>query len=408
MPKKGKKRKAPEPIQSEITDPGTRKSARVSRLPSRLRESINSGQDAVDLPDQEEMDQIVIQQSTLEDKSTDEERFQDLADQLRQANEKIEILHHQMNKKQSLLEPQVKDSDQFDTMKDMMSTSQNRDVQPPLNPVHNTIDMASHAQDIVTNALQQLLQPSEDQNKEGENIYASYMVLGSTVDRKMKEKIWRKEYIDLSQLSNKEESPPMAISLLDSGRPSLSLKTPKSAPPSNIFQWLESFSTFSAIYLQKFPTEGPALFTYMSKIIDLSRKHQGYLWRSYDEKFRRVKNIGGFEWYEMRWELIMDSTFPLFKTQQNQPFRETPRKFQNERKFNNYEENYSRTPKGFCFTFDKTGKCQNSRQPCKFTHACSICKKGGHYRGICYQNKQVSTRTQEGENNKQQNQQTGK
>lgn len=375
MPRKGKKRKAPEPVSGEEqVGPTNRKSSRVMKPSLKVREvqsPIHGIASEID-----EIEDISEQRNDF-----NEDRVQHLSIQLQEANEKIEELHHQLIQRPSVSNVQY--SPPLGNIQSNLNTTQRLQNKIQPNSSHE-----SEPQEVITAALQQLINPQEDDNNEGEQIYSSsYLILGSVVDRKLKEKIWSREYIDLPQLINKEDTD-VAVSIHNGGRPSFSIRQNKSSPPGNIFQWLEMFSTFASIYLEKFPMEGPSLFTYMSKIIDLSRKHQGYLWRTYDEKFRRVKKRANFEWHEMRWELIMDSTFPFFKPQQQQPFRDNNnRRFQNERKQTNFDDNI-RTPTGFCFGFDKTGRCQNPKQPCKFRHACSICKKGGHWRQNCYQNKQ--------------------
>ena len=399
------RRKRKLPTSAKADDPIIRKSGRVSKLPLKLQETPSRME--ASHSDPEEQDQqsddirAAVQQLSAQLQSANQ-KIEDLQnqlgtketadEQLQQANKRIEDLQSQLSSSQSadLVNHQLKRKDQpfqdvLQLEKDVQSTPKSQ----------NSPYKKDESQEIIANALQQLINPRQDENKEGEQVMSSYLVLGSLVDKKIKMKIWMGEYIDLSQLKGKEDHS-LSVSIQNDGTPSIALKPNKSAPPANIFQWLELFSTYASIYLERFPSEAPAMLTYINRILDLSRKYPGLLWRIYDEKFRQARIFGGFQWHEMRWELIMESTFPIGKSSRPQPFRDNNRRFQVDAKqTNSTDESNYRSPQGYCFTYDKTGKCQNYKQPCKFIHACSICRKRGHYRLTCYQNKQTNGKSQE-------------
>ena len=50
------------------------------------------------------------------------------------------------------------------------------------------------------------------------------------------------------------------------------------------------------------------MLTYMVSIVDMHRRHGGFAWRVYDEKFRRVRAlVPSMPWHQTNWELAMDA-----------------------------------------------------------------------------------------------------
>ena len=230
-------------------------------------------------------------------------------------------------------------------------------------------------QQMLTSALSQILNPEED-DKEGEQMISKYFVLGATLDPKIKSKIWSREYIDLATLKDKVE-PRVSVSVEDNGNPSISLKANKSAPVPTYIQWLQSFGKYAAVYLERFPEEGPSIMTYIIKIFEMSKRQGGYVWRSYDESFRRMRSYTPVPWHKTNWELVFNvQSITETSLNKSQPFRRNPN-------FNN-QGGKGKPSKGIYFSYDKTGKCTNKKQPCPFRHECSFCNKKGHGKNQCY------------------------
>ena len=239
----------------------------------------------------------------------------------------------------------------------------------------------ANIQQMLTGTLAHLINPSH-QDRQGETLISNYLILGATLDPKIKAKIWAGEYVDLSSLQGTAD-PAVSVSVHDDGNPSISLKTSKSTPPASYFQWLRLFGIYAAVYLQKFPNQAPSMVTYMVRILEINTKHAGYLWRSYDENFRRVRAHVTEEvlpWHRINWDLLLQnmSNGPLSTPNpRNQPFRRNPNQT-NQTRF----DTTNRTPRGICFVYDKQGKCD--RPACRFEHKCTKCWRKGHPREKCY------------------------
>ena len=247
------------------------------------------------------------------------------------------------------------------------------------------------AQDVLAKALQKIFVPEDDSVSEGEETYSSFLQLGATLDLKIKTKIWAREYVDLTQMNTKED-PSVSVSIQNNGQPAISLKSSKSAPPNSFYNWLPMFATYAAVYLEKYPSEGSSLITYMMKIMDLSRKYHGYGWRLYDEKFRKVRAKVNIPWHVMKTELLLDCVSSPNLQGQNKNTKKQP--FRSETSFrvnNQHQDDTYRSPRGVCFTYDKFGRCTNPYKPCKYLHKCTKCDKEGHHRSICRQNSITSS-----------------
>lgn len=181
--------------------------------------------------------------------------------------------------------------------------------------------------------------------------------LGASVSIKLRQKIWCNEYIDLkSLLDTKDEPLSVTISTgvinLHQGQ--------KSKVPISLGQWTDAFLIFSAIYLEKFPTEAPNLLKYCHMIREMQYLHGDQAFRMYDEHFRKLRETVNAPWQNPVQELRLKAAttkFQFQKPQQNQPFRTR-----------------------FCFQFNKGERC--SRSPCPFKHICMRCKSN-HPKSKC-------------------------
>jgi hypothetical protein len=114
--------------------------------------------------------------------------------------------------------------------------------------------------------------------------------LDARVPDKIKEKIWREEFVDFGVLlSNPDPTARYEINVRpsDAGRPaSLVLEqTAKSSKQiKNINDWLSAFHIFVSIYTQRYAHETPALMKYCQLVQDLAARDHN--WFYYDENFR--------------------------------------------------------------------------------------------------------------------------
>ena len=103
------------------------------------------------------------------------------------------------------------------------------------------------------------------EHHQGENPMAPYLTLGSSVEEKVKTKIWQGHYIDLTCLGN---ITPQALLLvtLDGLQPSISMSPPKSAPITSYWEWQTLFRTYASIYQEVHTHEGTAFFKYTERV----------------------------------------------------------------------------------------------------------------------------------------------
>ena len=240
---------------------------------------------------------------------------------------------------------------------------------------------------MLQDALTNMMKPTDVNNK-GEQLITNYMLLGSTVDQKIKAKIWAGEYIELATLRDRLD-PSLSVSVQQDGNPSFQLRPSKSSPPMSFLPWLRLFSIYASVYLQRYPEQASSIITYIIHILDLQGKHQGQLWRLYDEQFRQMRVYADIPWHKTNWDLMLQTMHNTGDRNNyfnsNQSFRK-PRFTQTQTRFNQSQpqsQTSYRTPKGFCYAFDRSGSCR-SQPNCRFRHDCTKCFRRGHSRVNCY------------------------
>ena len=129
---------------------------------------------------------------------------------------------------------------------------------------------------------------------------------------------------------------------------------------------------------------------YMIRILDMQRRYGGLIWRSYDEKFRKVKGkCQKLPWHVINWQIALPCINMVPGTNVNKgqvtnkrPFREQPGT-SSQGQASGQAGKKDRILKGYCFKYDRSGSCPNN--DCKFKHICSICGGEGHNRQKCHQ-----------------------
>ena len=196
-----------------------------------------------------------------------------------------------------------------------------------------------------------------------------YFMLGTTVDVKIKKKIWNKEYVDLGSLVPRNETSQTRVNFAFApGHTSqMSLTPQKPPPPANMMEWVNWFSIFASIYLEKYPGEGPSLFTYIHRVMGVNRSHQNtYIWRIYDEKFRRLKQHSE----TLPWHLL-DHHVLNEAVECSAQFKANLNKSQRGR---GGQGNQNAGKKGPCFAYNKVTGCKRGVENCRFQHECSRCQ----------------------------------
>jgi hypothetical protein len=190
-----------------------------------------------------------------------------------------------------------------------------------------------------------------------------YVKLGTLLAPSVKKKIWAGEYVALETLHKLDEKNPTFT--WDNNK--LSISTPKASKPDSIFSWLRLFNTYAAVVCEKEAALGPALFTYQTRILDLQRRYAGFLWRSYDERFRALKAVcTSLPWEMLRWEIVLELAGDVPKKNQNLPRTNQP----------------FRSPgEGTCNSFLSAGTCRFGNK-CRYIHKCGLCGQN-HSRNLC-------------------------
>ena len=128
----------------------------------------------------------------------------------------------------------------------VFTSQQSASVQPP-------------SQDLLSNILQQM---SAGQTAGEQPSLASFLVLGATLEPKIKAKICEGGYVDLGALCSPTDTT-VSVAMGNNGQPSISLTPVRTKPPSSIYEWLRLFFTYASIYLQAHADEAASLMTYM-------------------------------------------------------------------------------------------------------------------------------------------------
>ena len=199
----------------------------------------------------------------------------------------------------------------------------------------------------------------------------SCFVAGTTVDSKIKKKIWSKEYIELGSLMSKPEGGAAVNMAYATGSQShLSFTPAKPRQPATIYEWMSMFATFSAIYTLKYPEEAPSLFTYILRVMGLTKSHPStYIWRIYDERFRKLKQYAEhLPWQMLNQHVLHEAQEVSSSKPSTEAKGEGPV----------HNENVNKC----CHAFNRKSGCKNTADACNYRHLCSKCQ-GPHSADKC-------------------------
>ena len=249
----------------------------------------------------------------------------------------------------------------------------------------STASQDTDYQALLAGALQHLSGATPLTPKQGESPMTPFLLLGATLDPKIKAMIWAHQYIELGSLASAAE--PTVSWTLDphSQLPQPHVAPARVTPVSTFSAWLRAFCTYASVYVERHPSEAASLFSYIVRIQDMDRRHGGLAWRTYDEKFRRIHALlPSMPWHTTNWDLAMDAvhgdTTRVTAFRRPSPFR------------------LARRPPGsassaVCFAWND-GRCANKQ--CRYRHACSVCGRPGHTRSTCWTTKPNNKPTNSG------------
>ena len=219
-------------------------------------------------------------------------------------------------------------------------------------------------------------------SEEGESDVASPLhdlhLLTSSVapncPKKMKHKIWRKDFVNLSTLYFGSDSSNVETHIKKTRESTVtSVKQAPTKKLTSILSWSRAFQLYASIYTLKFPNEGSMLFQYMSLVQTLANSRVDFI--QYDEKFRMLQSVSPKPWNVLHTEtylLVTLSNQPQHSSASNNAFR------------SNSQSTTQRSPflkPGYCWDFQRSGLC--SRSTCSHKHQCSLCN-GQHAGSKCF------------------------
>ena len=236
--------------------------------------------------------------------------------------------------------------------------------------------------DLLGGVMQQMTSAQAASGGE-QHIISPFLVLGSTLDPKIKVKIWEGGYVDLSSMATITDPSVSVAVTTDGQQPTISLTPVRARPPGNVMEWLRLFSTYASVYLEKHPAEAPSLLTYMVSIMDMHRNHGGFAWRLYDEKFRRIRALTpALAWHITNWDLAMEALHTVAPSSRQAESQPSPfRTMQSPRT----------SSSRVCYTYNRVGKCE--RTTCPYAHVCANCGRKGHARRTCRSGKTIKSRS---------------
>ena len=196
---------------------------------------------------------------------------------------------------------------------------------------------------------------------------SSSLPVYAQVNQKLRTKIWADEFVDMSaMLQDSAEKRQFALSIQegDNEESPLVCVTKTNTQKIGSFQrWLKAFEIYMAIYLLQ-PSKLEQA-TMMLKYINTVRgvAERGGNWAQYDETFRSLRYIQGWQWDLIHSELWLQAVQPV------NVFRGGPTAFRG--KASRITANANKNGGGICFAYNKGQKC--TQNPCKYRHICQQC-----------------------------------
>ena len=132
--------------------------------------------------------------------------------------------------------------------------------------------------------------PPQIPDRPGLDATVSANALDHLVPQRLKDKIWAKEYVELSTLLQEEDQEMELQISSHSEQPTFTLVPKNEKEVNTIARWIKAFNCFTAVYSRKWPEEVPGLLKHMDIVIGLSDDNAN--WRSYDKSFWKLHANG--------------------------------------------------------------------------------------------------------------------
>ena len=193
------------------------------------------------------------------------------------------------------------------------------------------------------------------------------------VPQKIKDKIWAREFVELSTLLLDEDQGMELQISSHSSKPTFTLVPKTKREVNTIACWTKAFNCFTAVYSRKWPEEIPGLLKHMEVVVGLADDTAN--WKAYDKGFRRLHANGLEQFGQINIDLYLSSSRSPFHKSSGQS-GDSDR----EGKSGKGKKSKQHT-RGFCFKFHSGKKCDGCDYKytcynCQGHHAVTKCRKG--------------------------------
>jgi len=143
------------------------------------------------------------------------------------------------------------------------------------------------------------------------NTGAIYTPISALIDEKLKQQIWKDQYIDLALLlpQNNTSTNKKGLQFQVVANSTLSVIPNKPRYSLyNIEQWTMAFIRFMAIYAEKFPEAIPHLANHAEMVREMATSHNNNAWFVYDQRVRMDRQARGLPWEVFNVEFYIMAT----------------------------------------------------------------------------------------------------
>ncbi|MCP3891368.1 MAG: hypothetical protein GY702_21255 [Desulfobulbaceae bacterium] len=254
------------------------------------------------------------------------------------------------------------------------------------------------------NVNRAIAQALDLQNDDTGECLDDFLTEGVLIDDKIKLKIWNGDYIDLALLRKKLPDP---VYRVDNVCPHVIPPQNKLRPPSNISDWVSLFSIYAEIYVQQWTGAAGDMFAYINRIAGLQKTESGFIWRHYDEQFRKIQSkyrndknkTMKLSWGTVHSKILSGAKeldqLAVQNFRKNQNASQSP-PAQTAARGQSNSNDFQSPKNGTCDRYNK-GSC--TFNPCRYKHVCGVCFKR-HPSIKCRQNS--SAQRSEGQQNSNQ------
>ena len=205
--------------------------------------------------------------------------------------------------------------------------------------------------------------------------------IAAHVPANLKAKIWRDEYVDMSQLlpTNPYHQPQYTFTLDPHSRSNFAIRLQKPKASNLSFdQWEDAFLVYKSVYNEKH-NKCKEMCTYMKDIKSLAARNANF--RHYDEQFRLFRQSTHCSWATVHPGLWFQATNP--------PARHFTKTHQGNERPSNSKSPFH-VPRGYCVSYHSRNKYCKTPNQCHYKHVCPKCSER-HPMYSCDSNRKPNT-----------------